>query len=153
YVAGGNRDTIGVRDREGIESGYRIAGAIIYRHLGRSALIGAEDDVGLAVAVDVPGRHQDAARKRRLIEREEGHDRLERHAVEHLDLGRSPGPGAADDVRVAVAVDVADRHPDTAREGRSVEGQQRGPDVTCDPVVDVDDRLGAKARADHKDGA
>src|SRR5262249_47039847 len=75
-------------------------------HLRPTALVGGGDDVGESVAIDVAGRSEDAARK---LHRQ-GHEvanHLEGFSIEDEYLGPASGPRTADDVRGAVAVDIA----------------------------------------------
>ena len=77
---------------------------------------GTDDDVGLAVAVHVAGRQEQATGEGRR-EGIEGGQQAEALAVEDGDLGAAAGSGGGDDVGEAVAVDVAGGDADAAGEG------------------------------------
>src|SRR5262249_51066776 len=77
------------------------------------------DDVGVAVAIDVAGRHGNAAEEARGVGEEAG-DLRPGDAVEDLDVRAGARADAGDDVGDAVAGDVAGGHVDAAREGRAV---------------------------------
>src|SRR5207302_4016730 len=90
-------------------------------HVRAAAGVGADDNVGEAVAVDVARSHVDAAAERGV----KGHEIADRpgelvarRAVEDADVGTAARPGAGDDVWGAVVVHVADRHANAAREAR-----------------------------------
>jgi hypothetical protein len=88
-----------------------------------------------------------AADKDPTAKRPEGEEtvqHVERHSVEDLDVGPGTGAGAHDEIGVAVAVDVADRHGHTAgvaAVGRQPEAQR------AVGVVDEHRRGSAGARA------
>src|SRR5205823_8042670 len=86
----------------------RVGGAVEDLDVGEGAGVGADDDVGHAVAVNVAGRHEDAAAE--AGEGEEAADQLAGLAVEDLDVGRAALARAGDDIVDAVAVDVAGGH-------------------------------------------
>ena len=78
-----------------------------------AALVGRDDEVGLAVAVDVAGRDVDATGEGRL----EGIDRKEhgvRNTVEDFDVRRPAGAGADDQVGDAIAVEIGGGGADAA---------------------------------------
>src|SRR5439155_10781348 len=90
--------------------------------LRAAAGAGRGDDVGETVAVHIPGRDADAAPERRIVS-EEAEQRLAGDAVEDLDVRPAALVGGGDDVRMAVAVDVAGGHEDAAAEVL-VEGEE-----------------------------
>src|SRR5207244_1937392 len=83
------------------------------------------DDVVVAVAVHITRGHVDAAAEAR-VEGEVDEEVEQRGAVlaaEYLDLGNHPRPGANNDVRYAIVVDVAECHAYAAGEPR-IEGEE-----------------------------
>ena len=72
-----------------------------------------DDDVGLAVAIEVRRGDVDATRER-IREGREAEDRCSGEPVEDADERAAAGPRRRDDVGSAVTVDVADRHLDRA---------------------------------------
>src|SRR5262249_33544344 len=110
------------------------------------------DEVGLAVAGDVAGRHADAAGE--AGEGEEAPDLLPRLAVEDLDVSaRRPGARAGDDVGEAVAIGVAGGHAAATREARPV--SEKAADLRAGHAVEDLDvparRPGARAGDDVGD--
>src|SRR5262249_22305724 len=108
-VAGRDVDGDQVAGVEGEEAGQRVAGGAVecLDVPARCAGAGADDDIGLAVVVEVPRRHAHPA-----VEAGEGEETADLGpggAVEDLDVG-GDGGCPDDDVRRAVAVDVAHRH-------------------------------------------
>src|SRR5207244_230224 len=87
--------------------------------IGTAAGAGARDDVGLAVAVEVRGRHVDPGSKTGIVSKEAGEPAAV-FAAENADVGTAAGAGAADDVGEAIAVGVAGGHANAAREARIV---------------------------------
>src|SRR5262249_18740304 len=100
---------------------------------------GASDDVGAAVAVEVPRGYMHAARKRRTICKKVAQERAigdlgvrlqlsEFGAVDDLDLRAAARACAGDDVDVAVHVDIGHGDVDTAGEPGAVseEAAQEG---------------------------
>ncbi len=125
------------------------AGAIEDVDLGTAALFCTYSNVGLAVAVEIAGRHVHAAGEGRGRGVEAG----ELEAVPAAgdgDLRSTAGIGPHDDIGVAVAIDVAGRHPDTAGqlggqglkvhdalEGLAVEDGDFGPTAGAGAADDV----------------
>src|SRR5262249_29207414 len=105
-------------------------------HLRQAARVGATDDVGPAIAVDVAGGHVRAAREQRR-EREEVAEHREGLAVEDAHLRRRAGARGAKDVGHTVAADVADGHANTASEARG-EGEEATLDQAGGGIIDVD---------------
>src|SRR5207247_657882 len=99
--------------------------------------VGADDDVGEAVAIDVAGGDERAPGEVGIIG-EELADQLARPAVVDVDVGSAARARRGDDVRDAVAVNVADGHADAAREvrivGKEVETDGAGRGVKDDDV-------------------
>src|SRR5262249_43998599 len=78
------------------------------------------DDVGVAIAVDVPGRDAHAADE--AWEGEEAHQQAAIPAAEDLDVTAwCPGISADDEVSEAVTINVARGHEDAARVARQAE--------------------------------
>src|SRR5262249_26937088 len=105
-------------------------------HVGLGAGRGGDGDLGPAVVVEVPGGHEHPGADGRGEGDEAGptggvgglgvgEDLAGPGAIDDLDVGLGAGPGPADVVQDAVAVDVADADPDAALEGR-VEGEEAG---------------------------
>src|SRR5262249_56114126 len=92
--------------------------------VGAAAGVSADNDVGVTVAVDVPAGHVAAAREVH-VEGEEVADLRAILAAKDDDVRPAARPGAADNVSITIAVDVADRHTDAAREAR-IEGEETG---------------------------
>src|SRR5205085_1518291 len=105
---------------------------------------GAGDDVVQAAAVEVAGRHPDAAGEV-LAEGEEVVDDRAVLAGEDGDVGPAARVRAADDVREAVAVHVAGRDEDAAGEVLA-EGEEAADQLPGLAVVDVDVRPAARPR-------
>ena len=80
--------------------------AVPHPHVRSAPEPRAGDDVGEAVAVDVARGHVHAAGECRVVG-EEAADWREGHAVPDPDVRSAAGPRAGDDVRAAIAVDVA----------------------------------------------
>ena len=87
-----------------------------------AALVRAEDQFVEAVAVDIAGGHEHAARE--VFEGERGKERLPGLAVEDRDLGRDARAGADREVEHAVVIEVGGHGADAAAEVR-VEGEER----------------------------
>src|SRR5207245_2763787 len=109
----------------------RGVGAAEGLDVGAPAGPGSGDDVGLAVAVQVGGRDEDSAAKRRVVgvETPQGPGDLGRRGpVEDAHVGPAAGAGPCDDVRLPVAGDVAGGDMDsTAERGIvGVEAIERG---------------------------
>src|SRR5207248_8256704 len=111
-VAGGHAHAAGevrVVGEEAAEG--RAAAAAVDGNARPAAGVRPTHYVGEAVAIHVPGGDGHAAREGLV----EGHKVLQVGAVlaaDDHDVGPAPGAGGADDVRRAVAVDVADGHAD-----------------------------------------
>src|SRR5207244_1698663 len=117
-----------------------------------AAFAGAGDDVGVPVAVHVTDGDVDAAVELRVV----GHEPLKFGAglaVEHLDERQTAGAGGGDDLRHAVAGDVAGGDADAAAV-RLVIGQEAELQLARGGVVDVDDRpvAGLGAGGDERRG-
>src|SRR5262249_35180680 len=117
HVAGGDPHAAGeirvvreeARNRVGRPGQRQVRSAPDHGDVGSAAGVGADDHVGVAVAVHVSGRDVAAAGKIRV----EGHEVSQRGAVlaaEDDDVRPAAGAGGADDVREAVVVHVADGH-------------------------------------------
>src|SRR5262249_44054152 len=115
-------------------------------HVRATTRAGAGDDVGLAVAVDVAGCHRHAAVEVDVVGHE-AHQQRPVLAAEDLDLRPTPGAGADDDVRGAVAVDVGRGDVDAAAEG-GVERHEAHQQRAGLAVEDLDLRPAAGAGAD-----
>src|SRR5204863_384827 len=113
-----------------------------YLDVRAGARPGPDDEVRSAVGVDggggdghppaeVGGEGEEAGQEAAVL------------ALEDLDVRAGAGPGADDDVRYAVAVDVADRHGGRAREAR--ERRELTQQMEVD-VVDFDRRPGRDNR-------
>src|SRR5207247_306068 len=113
-----------VREEAGQYSG---VGAAEHGHVRAAARARAGDEVGVAVAVHVAGRHVAAAGKVRVVG-EELADQVSGLAVVDVDVRPAARGRGGDNVRHAVAGDVADRHADAAAEIRvvGVEGELFG---------------------------
>src|SRR5438105_1051103 len=109
-----------VEGEETLQGG--VVGAAELLHVRAAAGAGPGDDLGLAVAVHVAGRHAHAAGEVGAVGEEVG-ERLAVGAVEDLDLREAPRPGADHQVILAVAVDVTGRHEHATAEGRR-EGEE-----------------------------
>src|SRR5439155_1207463 len=102
------------------------------------ATAGARDrhDIGAAVAVAIYGRHADAAREAGIVGEEVGEHGVVA-AAEGDDIGTAAGIGADNDVRGAIAVDVAGR--DKAATGEAgIEGEEDQHQPPGDAVKDPD---------------
>src|SRR5262249_55724389 len=114
-VAGGDVDAASKEGVKGEELGEDSLGAGVEHLDVRAAqLAGARDDVGLAVAVDVAGRHADAAAEVRLVGEVLADDGAV--GVEDADVRAAAGAGAGNDLGLAVAVDVGGGDVDAAEE-------------------------------------
>src|SRR5262245_41044878 len=120
HVPGGDTDaarevgTIGHEPAE--QTQVRTAEDLDVRPAARA---GAGNDVRLAVAVHVAGRHEHTAAEARPVGHEAVHPRAVA-AVEDFDMRAAARAGAGDDVRNAVAGYVADGYVHAAQEARIV---------------------------------
>src|SRR5207248_5459152 len=120
HVAGRDADAAGEMDVAGHEvHQHRVVFAAEGDDVGAAALVGADDDVGEAVAVEVAGRHVLAAGEARVVG-EELADQVAGAAVVDVDVRPAARPGGRDHVRDAVAGHVAHRHAHAAGEGGRV---------------------------------
>ena len=135
--------------------------------MGAAAFAFARDDVcmpiatGINGAIDVAGRHVYATGEPRRIREEvaDGTGELRtREAIEDANLRRAARPATGNDVREAIAVDVAYRHTHAAPK-RRFERQEVELLVVRFRVEDVDTRLAAGVVAGgddvhvfHRDG-
>src|SRR5205814_1772500 len=104
------------------ERGHLVSVEIEHADLRAAAGAGAGDDLEAAVAVHVARGDGDAAGEALIV----GEVLLQEGAVlaaENADLGPAAGAGAADHVVETVAVDVAGRDVDAAREA-GIEGEE-----------------------------
>src|SRR5262249_54024807 len=115
-------------------------------HPGLIRLVLTDDEVGLAVAVEVAGGDENPAR----IIRVKGHEAVEDvrgvKRVEDFDLRSAGGARARNDVGLSVAVDIARGHANPAREshGISVEAADFGAGLAAkDAHVRTAGRAGA----------
>src|SRR5262249_52320779 len=125
---------VGVAGEEVVQFG--VAAAVEDAHARRPARGGAGDDVGLAVAVDVAGRHAHAAGVGLGDAEQQGAI----DAAEDLD-GAAAAVGTSDDVGVAVAVDVPGRDKDAVGLAGGVGGEvteAAGENAAVGAAVDAD---------------
>src|SRR5262249_25675374 len=114
--------------------------AVVHRDLRQSARPCPGDDVGEAVAVHVAGADADTAREGRRESEEVS--QYTTAAAEDAHFRSAAGIGAADNVRGAVAVNVARGHEDAAGE----DGGEREEITDQRPALAVEDlHLGAAA--------
>src|SRR5262249_46309644 len=92
-----------------------VAAPFENRDVGTTAGVGAADDVSGAIAVHAAGRNVDAAGEMHVVGEKAGQHRAVQPA-DHGNIGTAAGSGAADNVWIAVAVDVANGHTDAAGE-------------------------------------
>src|SRR5262249_39569069 len=122
-----------------------------YFHMRTTSWSSAGDDVDLAIVVDVARGHVDSAVEARCI-RQEIPKLCSSFAAECHHCRGHPGPGAHEDVREPVAVEIAggDRHSAVERGGKGKEATDR---VQRDAVEDFHVRptAGAGARDDIGD--
>jgi hypothetical protein len=110
--------------------------------LGAAAGVGAGDDVGSAVAVNVAGRHEGAAPEGGVVGEEAAQRPGEAGAglaVEDPDFRGHAGSGGGDDVGGAVVVEVGLGDADAAQEG-GVVGEELELLGAGDGVEDLDQR-------------
>jgi hypothetical protein len=108
---------------------------------GRASGAQAGNDIGVAVAVEVPGGHVDAALEGHVGD-EEIVQFLTGGAIDNGDTRHAAGAGAGNDVGQAVAIDVASGDVDAVGRGVRVgnEAAEQGAVATAE---DLDDRQGA----------
>src|SRR5581483_6588691 len=102
------------------------------RHIRTAAGIRAADDIGEAVAVDIPGGHVDAASKVHVVG-EELPEELPGGAIVDVNVRSTARPRRGDDVGEAVAVHVPHGDTDAAGEFRVI-GEERLHEVVREGV-------------------
>src|SRR5262249_2333245 len=121
---------------------FRTGRAAEYLDVRPTARTRPDDDVGLSIAVHIARGHVLSAGETRR-EREETIDGRQRDPVKHLYVRPAARPGPSDDVRDAVAGDVAGRDAHTAAEAGGV-GQEPRVFAGAQRVVGDDLRLPAR---------
>src|SRR5437773_2483934 len=114
HIARGHSHATGEKRRISKETKKRVTGgAVEHSHYWQSTTIRTDNDVGLAVAIDVAGCHiYTATIKAR--EREEAANKTAAYSVKHSYMRPHSGPGSGDDVSKAIAVDIANSHTNAA---------------------------------------
>src|SRR5947207_1957891 len=139
-VAGGHAHAACEKRRISKETKKRVTGgAVEHSHYWQSTTIRTDNDVGLAVAIDVAGCHiYTATIKAR--EREEAANKTAAYSVKHSYMRPHSGPGSGDDVSKAIAVDIANSHTNAAGKTSSIGRKGKriipGLAVNCDLLHD-----------------
>src|SRR5262249_59256871 len=115
--------------------------------VGPAAAPGPGHDVAQSVPAQIACGHRAPAGEARVVGEERPQDRAIRTA-EDPDVRAAAGAGRGDDVRHAVALDVADRHVHAPGEARVV-GEERPQDRAVEAAHDLDVRTAAGTGPGH----
>ena len=120
---------------------------------GAAPRIGPHDDIGMTVAVDIAGGHEDAIDLARTIGgegAERAGEQLAGLAVKDVDERAAAGAGGGGDIRGTIPIHVTNGDPHAAAE-RGIVGQDVEPELMGAGIIDAHERLTAGIRRDREE--